>query len=329
VTGNFFSTLQVRAQFGRLFSDADDGESAPATTVLSHRFWAHFLGADPDVVGKTIRVNNKSHVIVGVLEPGFGGLFPGDGTEIYIPFHQAAWLDAPQGESPYTNNRFWGVQLIARRAPGVTAAQLQSRLATLFAASWSRQPKASANKPQIRLEEGSRGLGFLRRDFRNPLVVLGTLVGLLLVIACTNIVNLLLARGIARHREATVRVALGCSRARLIRQFVTESALLALLGGAVSLGIGFLTANLLGKFLTERDTRPITITLDSRILIMVTAITTIALLMFGIFPALQASRMSKAIWVRPGAGGLGYVPGRMVPMQYGFRLTKMFRNSRL
>ncbi|MGI9074444.1 MAG: ADOP family duplicated permease [Bryobacteraceae bacterium] len=309
VSGNFFSTLQARAQLGRLFSDSDDSDAAPATAVLSHPFWVSALSSNPGVIGKTMNVNNKAQVIVGVLEPGFNGLLPGDGTEIYTPLHHGARQEMPEGRSELNNNRFWGVQLIARRALRVSDAQLRPVLAALFQTSWSRQPKDIATAPRIRLEEGSRGLGFLRHEFRSPLLVLGGLVALLLVIACTNIVNLLLARAVARQREVTMRVALGCSRTRLMRQFMTESSLLALLGGAVSIGVGFLTANLLGRFLAEGDTRPIAVMLDFRILAMVGAITTIALLLFGIFPALHGSRMSNATWVRPGAGGLGYAPG--------------------
>jgi predicted permease len=267
------------------------------------------MGSNSGVIGKALNVNNEPQVIVGVLEPGFYGLVPGDGTEIYTPLHHGAWQDRPQGKTFLNDNRFWGVSLIARRAPGVSDAQLQPVMATLFRTTWSRQPKDAATTPQIRLDEGGRGLGFLRSEFRKPLFVLGGLVGLLLVIACTNIANLLLARGVARQREVTMRVALGCSRTRLMRQFVTESALLALVGGAVSIGVGSLTANLLGQFMAERDSQPIAVMLDFRILAIVGTITTVALLMFGVFPALHGSKMSKATWVRPGAGGLGLAPG--------------------
>ena len=249
VSGNFFSTLQVRPQLGRLFSEYDDSDAAPGTVVLSHRFWVSTLSSDPAVLGKTINVNNQPKVIVGVLEPGFYGLIPGDGTEIYTPLHYGAWQETPEGKNAFYNSRFWGVQLIARRALGESDAQLQPIVQTLFRMTWSRQPKNPATAPLIRLDEGERGLGFLRQDFRSPLLVLGGLVGLLLVIACTNIVNLLLARAVARQREVTVRVALGCSRGRLMRQFVTESALLAVLGGTMSIAVGFATANLLGQFL--------------------------------------------------------------------------------
>ena len=300
VTGNFFSTLQVQPQLGRIFSDNDDSDAAPATVILSHRFWVNALGSNPGVIGKTMNVNNQAQVIVGVTEPGFYGLVPGDGAEIYTPLHHGARQQMPEGKSALNNNRFWGLSLIARCAPGVSDAQLQPVMATLFRRSWSRQPKDSATVPQLRLDEGGRGLGILRSDFRAPLLVLGGLVGLLLVIACTNIVNLLLARTVARQREVTMRVALGCSRTRLMRQFLTESALLALLGGAVSIGVSSLTANLLGQFLAQCDTLPITVMLNFRILAILGAITTVALLLFGVFPALHGSRTSNATWVRPG-----------------------------
>jgi predicted permease len=308
VSGNFFSTLQVQAQLGRLFSDNDDSPAAPATVVLSHRFWVNALGSDSGVIGKTLSVNNKPQVIVGVLEPGFYGLVPGDATEIYTPLHHKDGQETPEGKSLLNDNRFWGVQLISRRAPGVSAAQLRPLMATLFRTSWSTQPKDPATAPRIRLDEGGRGLGFLRHEFRNPLLLLGGLVGLLLVIACTNIVNLLLARAVARQREVAMRTALGCSQARLMRQFLIESALLAMLGGVASLAVGDLTANLLGQFLTGWHTQPIAVTLDLRMLAMAGAITTVALLVFGLFPAWQGSRMPQATWLRQSAGSVGHAP---------------------
>jgi hypothetical protein len=183
VSGNFFSTLQVHARLGRLFSDNDDSDSAPATVVLSHRFWVNVLGSDPGVIGKTMSVNNKPQVIVGVVEASFYGLVPGDATDLYTPLLHGPWQETPEGKTALSNNRFWGVQLIARRAPGVGHAQLLPVMATIFPTTWSAQPKNAATAPHIRLDEGGRGLGFLRDEFRDPLLVLGALVGLLLVIA--------------------------------------------------------------------------------------------------------------------------------------------------
>jgi predicted permease len=305
VSGDFFSTLQVHAQLGRLFSDDDDSAAAAATVVLSHRFWMNALGSDRGVIGKTMSVNNKPQVIVGVLEASFYGLVPGDDIDLYTPLLHGSRQETPEGKTALNNNRFWGVQLIARRAPGVSHAQLLPVMATIFPTTWSAQPKNAATAPQLRLDEGERGLGFLRHEFRDPLLVLGALVGLLLVIACTNIVNLLLARAVARQREVAMRVALGCSQARLMRQFLTESALLALLGGAASIVVGCWTANLLGQFLTERG---IAVALDFRILAMAGAITAVALLVFGVFPAWRGSRTTHANWVRPGAGSAGFAP---------------------
>lgn len=298
VSGNFLSTLGVKPQLGRLFSESDDSNAAPAVVVLSHRFWARTLGSKPDVVGQTMTINSKPYVIVGVLEPPFYGLFPGDPTEIYVPAHH--------GGVAVADNRYWGVSLIARRFPNVTETQLQSIVATIFPSTWSVQPKDASRTPQIRLDDGSRGLGSLRREFRNPLLVLGGLVTLLLVIACTNIACLLLARGIARQKEVAMRVSLGCSQGRLIRQFLTESALLALLGGGVSIGVAYLTANVLGKFLANNWTIPIAVTLDARILGTVGIVTAAALLVFGIFPAWQGARWPKAEWLRYGPGSIGY-----------------------
>jgi ABC-type antimicrobial peptide transport system permease subunit len=147
---------------------------------------------------------------------------------------------------------------------------------------------------------GSQGLGFLLKEFRNPLLVLGGLVTFLLLIACTNIANLLLARAAARQKEVATRISLGCSRVRLMRQFLTESALLAVLGGAVSIAVAYLTANLLGQFIADRGSVPIAIAFDLRILAIAGATTGIALLLFGLFPAWRASRQPSAPTLKQG-----------------------------
>ncbi len=308
VAGNFLSVLRVVPSQGRLLSDADDTDAAPPAVVLSYRFWANELASPDGVIGRTITINNRPRAIVGVLQPDFYGLFPGDTADIYTPLHHSARAVSENADEPsmFLNNRFWSVQLIARRLPGIANAGLQPVLDSVFPTTWSRQPKDLAKAPHIRLDDGAGGIGVLRREFRNPLLVLAGLVVLLLTIACTNIANLLLARATARRNEVATRISLGCSRARLMRQFLTESALLAALGGAASIVIAYLTANLLGQFLSSRGSGPLAIQLDSRIFGIVAVSTAVALLIFGVFPAWHSSRLPSAPFVREGSGLHGY-----------------------
>lgn len=233
----------------------------------------------------------------------FYGLSPGDNAELYTPLHHAG--DIGRRRQDLDDSRNWGLQLLARRAPGVTPEQLLPVLDTVFPGTWTAQPKDPAMAPKIQLDDGRRGLGFLRREFQNPLLVLGGLVALLLVMACTNIANLLLARSAARQKEVSTRVSLGCSQLRWMRQFLTESALLAILGGAASLGVAYLTANLLGQFLGGRNSLPIAVDLDFRILSTVGAATAAALLLFGLYPAWQGARASSFSWLKESSGSKG------------------------
>jgi predicted permease len=240
-----------------------------------------------------------------VLERKFFGLYPGDTAAIYAPIHHAASRGGWNIREWLTRDRLWGTQLIARLHPDANVDQLRTAMDGLFRSTWTRQPADLAKAPRLRLDEGARGLGVLSRNFRNPLLVLGGLVSLLLVIACVNIANLLLARTVARRKEVAMRVSLGCSRARLVRQFLTESALVALLGGTASLMVAYVTGNLLGQFVGGRQSLPLETALDHRILLLVGAITIVALAIFGLFPEWQGSHSLDASWLRQGGGSLG------------------------
>ena len=256
---------------------------------------------------KTLTVDNQPSTITGVIESSFTGLLPGDSNDLYLPLHHGYTLEELQhAKRPLDDNRFWGVQLIGRRAPGFTESQMQVAMDTAFPASWSRKPKSPAKTPHIYLNEGRRGLGFLRYEFRNPLLVLGGLVGLLLLIACTNIANLLLSRAAARQKEVATRISLGCGRARLMRQFVTESALLAVLGGVGSIFVAYLTQHLLSPFVASRWSDPVTIGFGTNVLWIVSATTLVALLLFGIFPAWRATQAPSAEALKNSAGSVGY-----------------------
>jgi len=137
VSGNYLSVLQVRPQIGRLLSDSDDTDAAPAVVVLTHRFWVRVMGSEPGVIGQVLSINSKPYIIAGVLDPSFYGMFPGDSTELYTPLHHAGVLrHARIGADLLHNNRYWGVSLIARRAPGVTNEQLRPVLDAVFPALW-------------------------------------------------------------------------------------------------------------------------------------------------------------------------------------------------
>ncbi|MBL0161021.1 MAG: ABC transporter permease [Bryobacterales bacterium] len=303
VAGNFFTTLRTRSRYGRLLYDSDDAVGGVVPAVVSHLFWEKTLGGRQTAIGRSIAINGQSCVIAGVLEPGFFGLLPSDNTEIYVPLKSGARILDPG--NPLIDGRSWRVSLLARLLPGAEAAQMQPVMQSLFMSSWSGRMRDPAMEPRIRLEDGSSGLGSLRREFRNPLFVLGGLVGLLLVIACMNIAGLLLARALARQKEVAMRISLGCSRMRLMRQFLTESALLALAGGAASIVVAYITANVLGELVAERGARPVAVALDIRLLAVVGAMTAAALLLFGLFPAWRGSRLTDASWLKEGAGSMG------------------------
>ena len=293
VSGSFFETLRVNAKQGRTLTDADDHYASPPAVVVSHRFWVQSLASDEGAIGRTITINKKPRTIVGVLPREFYGLNPGDSTDIYTPMHHASWLEDRKDKDPLGNDRFWGTSMLLRRNAGVSAAQITPLADAAFRSTWTKVPSNPANTPRVRLDDGNRGVGMLRREFRKPLLVLGGLVTLLLVIACINIANLLLARANARQREVVTRVALGCAPARLMRQFLTESALLALLGGVASLGVAYFAANFLGSFVVSFDSAPIAVSPDARILMTAAAITGFTLLLFGVFPAWRTSLMAE------------------------------------
>ena len=227
VSGNFFSTLELKPELGRIRSPIATTTTARLPRLLSLTGFGYARSAQiPQWSGAALRSTIARTRSAAVLPRDFYGLVPGDASEIYTPLHQTAFMVEDRGNKlPLDNDRFWCVSILARLAPGVTAAQLQPALDTIFPGTWSRRPKDLSKAPRIHLDEGARGLGALRREFRSPLVVLGGLVMLLLAIACTNIANLLLARANARQKEIAMRVSLGCSRSRLMRQFLTESAI--------------------------------------------------------------------------------------------------------
>ena len=315
VSGNFFAVLGVVPAAGRLLQPADDESSAPATVIVSHRFFETILGGDSRALGRSIRINNRPFIVTGVLPAAFGGLHVGDATDLYVPFHHSAELSPDS----FANPRTWWVELVARRAPGVTPQQLQPVLQSLFRSTWVQpEPKDSKAAPSVRLEEGTRGLGGLRRQFGSPLAILAAVVSMVLLIACANIANLLLARADARRKEVALRVSLGGSPSRILRQFLTESAVLAGLGGLLSLAFAWSAANLIVKLIPGNEPVYLPIAMDGRLLLATFGFTSVTVLIFGLFPAWRATRLDVAPALKEGAGSMGaagrswWTPGKIL-----------------
>src|SRR5215213_8116421 len=317
VSGNYYSALGVPAFIGRTITDADDNAGTTPVAVLSHRFWSSRFGGDASVVGRQVNINNVAFTVVGVTPPEFSGTSQvGTTQDVSVPL---AW--EPQIAGERTNLKgagIWWLRVMGRLKPGTTIEQAEASLAGPFQQSVlehramrqageqtalrTLEPK---DLPRLGVESGSQGEMNSRRWLATPLRLLTGVVGLVLLIACANVANLLLVRASSRKKEIAVRLAVGASRGRLVRQLLTESILLAAVGGALGVLFAFWIKDglLLVTDWGGREMSGLNPRLDLRVLGFTLGLSFLTGIIFGIMPALRATNVDLTPTLKDGGRG--------------------------
>src|SRR5687768_9478944 len=289
VSANFFDVLGVKPILGRTFRPGEDEPGATPVLVLSHGFWRSAFGGDPSVVGRTFEMNDRIHTVIGVLPPV--PQYPVE-NDIYMPTSSCPFLGTPAARA---NRQFRGLRVIARMAPGAGIDQTQAELATIASRMHAEYPAAyppalgysiTATSMEQELTGGARS---------TLMILLGT-AGFVLLIACANVANLMLAQVTRREREMALRVALGASRGRLIRQLITESTILSLVGAALGVALAYGGLSLLVAFAARFTPRAAEIAIDAPVLLFTLSLAVVTGLVFGAMPALPlTSRVIEAL----------------------------------
>jgi predicted permease len=292
VSGNFYSALGVRPILGRTLADEDERPAASPVAVITYAFWKRSMGLDPSVVGKAVALNGVPFTIVGVTPPEFSGLTVGESPDVFVPYKAEAPM-MPQA-SMLNDQRTWCVSIVGRLKPGISEERARSEADVIFQQGLSHGPNSAADRretPHIELVSGSGGVRDRGESISQPFFILLALSGVVLLICCANVANLLIARAASRQREFAVRLATGASRRRLIHQLLTESLLLATCGGALSLLFAYWGKNLLVDLVSSGG-RPVILDthLDIRILLFTGTVSLLTGVLFGLAPALRSTR---------------------------------------
>jgi predicted permease len=330
VSGNYFETLGVQPFLGRLISSDDD--RLPGTqpvAVLSSRYWRSRFGSDPFIVGKQILLNGHPMTVIGVAPAGFYGTEIGSDPDIRVPMMMATVFKPVPANRMQSPRHRW-ITVMARRKPEVGVSQAEAALDTLYrqvlsgelgaeGSGVSAHEKQLALSSRIRLTPGDQGFAHLRDAMERPLLLMFSVAGIVLLVACANLANLLLARNAKRKREIAVRLAIGAGRGRLVRQWLTESLLLGMLGGCAGVAVAYWTRNALIGFLPAQYSPNVHAPLDLRVLAFALFASLLTGLLVGLAPALQLSQTGVSAALRNDAPSLS--PGERL---FSLRSTLIF-----
>jgi predicted permease len=335
VSGNAMPVLGISAALGRLIAATDDRTpGAHPVAVISHAFWTRRLGGDRHVIGRTFQIEQVVFEVVGVAAAGFTGTEPGMLTDVWVP--NMMWA-SPQA---FTSERWGWLRIWGRLAPGVELAAIRPILQTAYTnergdvdpGKARLAPKGQmVSENVLEVRAAATGASALRTQFARPLLVLAAVVGSILLIACSNIANLLLARGAARDREMTLRASIGASRSRLLQQVLVEAAMLTAAATLLGLGLTRVAVPVIVGMLAASD-NPVYLdtAIDVRVVLFVVVLGALTTLLFGLAPAIRASRVTPTHALTPNAAlgaryaGRSIVLRPLLAVQMGFSLVVLF-----